>query len=461
MAEAARSATEIHAGARDPDRRRRGGRRPPSPRPPPPGPLGQGSATNKPSIGAGPRGGDTDVGGDADLDESRAAATGADAATGAGAATGADAATGAGAATGADRTTGADADVSKAADAPASAAVGPGSGRAATASARALGRIAPSSVSSWLAVGRLLGCLARQLSTSRRSSSGRSPSSAGLLIRRYINLALDPEPNGPYPLAANTSTAPRLKMSLAGPMSWPRACSGDKNPGEPKSSSGSALASSAGQILKSTSRGLSSASRTFEGLRFRCTTPAACRARRPSASPAASVSTISAGSGPWSRTVSASDGPSTYAVASHGTGPSRSASSTGAIKAPLTSRAAATSARKPGSTATSAGTTVTATRSPSGERPRNRPLRPSCPSSSYGPTVLDTSVVSGTTTLIPPTPTGGKAIPTNVSGNTVLRCGLYQCTRACRPGAARPTRDGRIPAIVLATLHLAAPRHDS
>jgi hypothetical protein len=227
------------------------------------------------------------------------------------------------------------------------------------------------------------------------------------LTSRYISPALDPEPNGPCPLAAYTSTAPRLKMSLARPMSWPRACSGDENSGESTSSSGCALALAAGEIPNSTSLGPSWVSRTFEGLRFRCPTPAACSDCRPSVSQVARNSTAEACSGPPSRTVSASEGASMYAVASHGTGASRSASSMGAMKAPFTSRAAATSARNPGSTATSAGTTVTATRSPSGERPRNRPLRPSGPSSSYGPTVLDSSVVRGVATLIPPTPTEG------------------------------------------------------
>jgi hypothetical protein len=428
MAEAAKSPTEIHAGAREADRRRRGGRPPPPPRPPPPRPLpphppDQGSATRTPPVGAVPR--DTDVGEATDAGEVSAAsedtvaggATAAGGATGAGedsaasedtVAGGATAARGATAA-GEDSAASEDTVADKAAPAPATApaAAGPGAGRAGTSSARARGRMARNSASSRLAVGRLPGCLARQASTGRRSSSGSSPRSGGLLTSRYISAALDPEPNGPCPLAAYISTAPRLKMSLAGPMSWPRACSGDENSGESKSSSGCALALAGSEIPNSTSRGPSSVSRTFEGLRFRCTTPAACNACRPIVSQVASASTAEACSGPPSRILSASEGASTYAVASHGTGASRSASSTGAMKAPVTSRAAATSARNPGSTATSAGTTVTATRSPSGERPRNRPLRSSGLSNSYGPTVLDSSVVRGVATLIPPTPTEG------------------------------------------------------
>ena len=204
-------------------------------------------------------------------------------------------------------------------------------------------RRAPNSASRAPAAGRSPGCLARQLLTSGRSSSGRPSSSAGLLTSRYISAALDPEPNGPCPVHAKVSTAPRLKMSLAGLPSSPRACSGDENPGQPSPSPGNPLAAAAYAIPKSASRGPSSASRTFEGWRFPCTRPAAWMASSPSASPLASISRASAGTGPRSPIASASVGPSTYAVASHGTSPSGSASTTGETKAPPTCRAAATS----------------------------------------------------------------------------------------------------------------------
>ena len=125
---------------------------------------------------------------------------------------------------------------------------------------------------------------------------------------------------------------------------------------------------------------------------------------RPSASPLASVSRVLAGTGPYSPIASASVGPSTYAVASHGTSPSRSASTTGLTKAPLTFRAAATSARNRGSPASSAPMTFIATASPLAERPRYTgpsPPRASCPSSWYGPIVRTSSDVSGATTLNP------------------------------------------------------------
>jgi hypothetical protein len=127
-------------------------------------------------------------------------------------------------------------------------------------------------------------------------------------------------------------------MSLARPMSMPRTCSGDMYPGEPiiASAAAAALASAASEIPKSMTLGPSSASSTLEGFRSRCTTPAAWMAPRPSASPAVSAIRLRAGSGPWPRTASVSDGPATYAVASQGTGASRSASTTSAVNKPLT-----------------------------------------------------------------------------------------------------------------------------
>ena len=116
----------------------------------------------------------------------------------------------------------------------------------------------------------------------------------------------------------------------------------------------------------------------------------------PDASPVASNSRDAAGTGPRSCTASASVGPATYAVASHGTSASRSAATTGVVNAPFTRRAAATSVRNRGSAATSASMTRTATRSPFGARPRNSPSPPSGSSSWYGPTD-----VSGTTTPNP------------------------------------------------------------
>ncbi len=139
------------------------------------------------------------------------------------------------------------------------------------------GWIVAASVSSSRAVGRSPGFLARQLPTRPRSSPDTSPRLAGLLTSRYISAAFDPEPNGPWPVAAKVSTAPRLNMSLAGPMSEPRTCSGDMNLGEPiiRLLPVATLASTAWEIPKSMTRGPSSASSTLDGFRSPCTTPAA------------------------------------------------------------------------------------------------------------------------------------------------------------------------------------------
>jgi len=100
-------------------------------------------------------------------------------------------------------------------------------------------------------------------------------------------------------------------MSLGGPISWPSACSGEMKPGEPKSRPGSGFAHGPWEIPKSITLGPSWASSTFDGFRSPCTTPAAWMALRPSASPAASASTVLTGSGPWPRTAWLSDGPET------------------------------------------------------------------------------------------------------------------------------------------------------
>ena len=248
------------------------------------------------------------------------------------------------------------------------------------------GWIAPTWASNSRAVGRSLGCLARQFPISPRSSRGTFPRLAGLLTSRDMTAALEPEPNGPWPVAAKVSTAPRLNMSLAGLMSEPRTCSGDMNLGEPiiRLVPVAALASAAWEMPKSMTRGPSSASSTLDGFRSPCTTPAAWIALRLSASPAASASTVHTGSGPCSRTASVSEGPATYAVASQGVGLSRSASTTSAVNKPLTFWAAATSrrnrARNSGSFANSVRMTLTAMGRPPADMPRNTCPMPPLPS---------------------------------------------------------------------------------
>ncbi|GDY63796.1 hypothetical protein SAV14893_031890 [Streptomyces avermitilis] len=84
-------------------------------------------------------------------------------------------------------------------------------------------------------------------------------------------------------------------------------------------------------IPKSMTRGPSSTTSTFDGLRSRCTSPAPWIDWSASATPAASQRTAWAGSGPHSVTISSREGAGTYAVASHGTAARGSASTTAAV----------------------------------------------------------------------------------------------------------------------------------
>ncbi len=71
------------------------------------------------------------------------------------------------------------------------------------------------------------------------------------------------------------------------------------------------VASSARAIPKSITRGPSGARITLDGLRSRCTTPAAWMAWRASATPAISRKTMASGIGPCPATACCRDGPGT------------------------------------------------------------------------------------------------------------------------------------------------------
>src|SRR6266516_7471726 len=130
----------------------------------------------------------------------------------------------------------------------------------------------------------------------------------------------------------DTATTEIYPLSLhdALPISPPGACAGVMNPGEPVTQPMPAADTvpAAREMPKSITRGPSGDSSTFEGFRSQCTTPAAWMALRLSASPAASASAGRVAIGPSPVTASASEGPATYAVASHGTALSTSASTT-------------------------------------------------------------------------------------------------------------------------------------
>ncbi len=160
-------------------------------------------------------------------------------------------------------------------------------------------------------------------------------------------------------------------MSAEGPTSRGRRnCSGAMKGGVPINFPVSVRSSlSFGREMpKSMTFGPSSASSTLLGFRSRCTTPTRWMSRSASASPAVSLRNWTESMGPFRFTCSASVGPGMNSVAIQGRSASGSASTTGAVKAPLTFRAARTSCRNrplnSGSRANSACTTFTASLSP-------------------------------------------------------------------------------------------------
>lgn len=100
------------------------------------------------------------------------------------------------------------------------------------------------------------------------------------------------------------------------------------------------------EIPKSMTFGPESGSSTLLGLRSRWMTPARWMSRSASASPAVSLRSSAGLIGPFRFTCAESVGPGTYRVAIQGRAAVGSASTTGAVNAPLTLRAAATSCRK-------------------------------------------------------------------------------------------------------------------
>ncbi len=131
------------------------------------------------------------------------------------------------------------------------------------------------------------------------------------------------------------------------------------------------VASSVWAIPKSITFGPLCPRITFDGLRSRCTTPAAWIAVSASASPVARPYSMSAPSGPWASMYSDSDGPSAYSVTMNGWDDVVSASITRTVHSPLTRISEATSrpnlARNSGSSASSGRSTLTAAWLPSAE----------------------------------------------------------------------------------------------
>ncbi len=154
-------------------------------------------------------------------------------------------------------------------------------------------------------VGRCAGSLARQAATRLCSPYGSPVRSGSSWAMRYISACtpLSDVPKGSRPVAANISTEPRQKTSLAGVTGRPRTCSGDMKPGEPTAwlvrvrPPPTVTASSARAMPKSMTLGPSMVSRMLDGLRSRCTMPAAWMLRSAPASPPARIRTERSGSG--------------------------------------------------------------------------------------------------------------------------------------------------------------------
>ncbi len=183
--------------------------------------------------------------------------------------------------------------------------------------------------------------------------------------------------NGPVPTAANTSSDPSENTSEAGVTSRGEAsCSGDMKGGVPiiRPVVVRLWWSAARDMPKSMTRGPSSVIRTLPGLRSRCTSPARWMSRSASVRPSPSARSSRPLSGPSFSTTSARLSAGTYSVAIHGRSASGSASTTGAVKAPLTLRAAAISCRKRVRNSSSCAygpcTSLTATCRPEAETPR-------------------------------------------------------------------------------------------
>ena len=104
----------------------------------------------------------------------------------------------------------------------------------------------------------------------------------------YRTAWVSPEPNGGWPVAAYATVTPQTKMSAGGP-GRPLICSGAMNPVEPTIMPVwvKDVASRAWAMPKSMTFGPTSVRITLEGLKSRCTMPAAWITVSASASPVA------------------------------------------------------------------------------------------------------------------------------------------------------------------------------
>ena len=137
-------------------------------------------------------------------------------------------------------------------------------------------------------MGRWSGSLVRAAATSDRNGSGTPLMSGSPCMTRYRTAWVSPVPNGGWPVAAYATVTPQTKMSAGGP-GRPLIWSGAMKPAEPTIIPVLVMgvASMAWAMPKSMTFGPASVRMTLEGLKSRCTMPAAWITVSASASPVA------------------------------------------------------------------------------------------------------------------------------------------------------------------------------
>ena len=168
-------------------------------------------------------------------------------------------------------------------------------------------------------------------------------------------------------MAAKAIVAPQECTSDAGPLCSPSMTSGARYPGVPMNIPVWVILVESGECAmpKSITTGSPSQSMMLPGFRSRCTTPAACTATSPDATPRATFASSAPRSGPRVLTTWSSVWPRTYLVTMYGGSQVTSASMTSATNGLRTRRIVSTSRasrrRASGSPATAGRSTLTAT----------------------------------------------------------------------------------------------------
>ncbi len=207
------------------------------------------------------------------------------------------------------------------------------------------------------------------------SWSSRALRSGSRLMMRWNTAGRLSVPKGAPPVAAKTIVPAQANRSAAGPACSPASCSGVMYAGVPTTIEVSVeLLSSALAMPKSMTRGPSVPSRTLEGLKSRWTMPAWWIATRAVTVPIASRCRAAPWRGPSRSTTASRVGPSMYSLTMNGRWPATPVSITCAVQNVATRSAVETSLTNLASAssfwARSERSTLTATVTPAGERPR-------------------------------------------------------------------------------------------